>query len=72
MWFREAPDVENLLSSTKDDVEFFDAVEVISCAGSLASTMHPAISPDTSDARNAPLPNISNKAFAYRVESFYV
>jgi len=57
-WFREAPDVEKLLS-TKDDAEFLDAVEkIISYADNLVSTVNPAISPDASDAHNAPLPKI--------------
>ncbi len=57
-WFREAPDVEKLLS-TKDDAEFLDAVEkILSYGDNLVSTDNPAISPDGSDAHNAPLPKI--------------
>ncbi len=56
-WFREAPDVEKLLS-TKDDAEFLDAIEIISYADNLVSTVNPAISPDARDAHNAPLPKI--------------
>ena len=55
-WFRDAPDVEELLS-TKDDAELLDVVEeVTSYADGLVNTMNPAISHDGSDAETAPLP----------------
>ena len=73
-WFKNAPDMQKLLS-TKDDADFLDAVEEITTyADRLVSTMNPAIAPDGSDADNAPLPrtrpqHACNKPYA-EVEDF--
>ena len=63
-WLSDAPDVEKL-TTAKDDADFLDAVED---ADKLVSTMNPAISPDESDAGNAPLPktkpHVCNDAYS--------
>ena len=66
-WFKDAPKVEQLLSSDEDSGAITAVEEITSYVDGIISTINPAIAADGSDAASAPLPktnpHVCNKAY---------